>query len=269
MSNRPSKRGEVILAGAGPGDPALLTVKALRALEEADVVLFDHLVTQPILDLVPPGVPRICVGKRAGQPSCAQEQINRLMIRLARTGRHVVRLKAGDPSVFGRSGEEISALTVAGVPVSVVPGITTASALAASLGVSLTHRACARSLRFVTAHGAKGGMPDDLDWLGLADGATTLIVYMGGRTGPALAERLIEAGRSALTPVVVAENVTRGDERFTRTTLGHFAAGTVALSPGAAVTIAIGDVFGDEAAIPITVSQTARPLTDAASSAAL
>lgn len=245
MSRKLFEPGSVALVGAGPGDPDLLTLRAVRYLTEADVVLYDKLVSAEILGHVPRGVARICVGKRAGKASWAQADINALLVAQARKGRRVLRLKAGDPSVFGRSGEEIAALTAARVPVCVVPGITTASALAASVSVSLTHRASARSLRFVTAHSASGALPDDLDWQGLADPATTLIVYMGARTGPDFAQALMAAGRSAETPAVVAENVSRADEVFRGTILGRLAESPIARRTDGPLTIAIGEVFRD------------------------
>ena len=149
------------------------------------------------------------VGKRGGRPSCKQEEINSLMIKLAGQGKRVVRLKAGDPMVFGRAGEEIAALERANIPVTVVPGITAALAAASSLGVSLTHRDAAHSVRFVTAHSRRGGLPEDLDWRGLADAETSLMVYMGGRTGGDFAARLIRQGLSAATPVIVVSGVSR------------------------------------------------------------
>jgi len=245
MSNRLSRTGHVSLVGAGPGDPELLTIKALRSLEKADVVLFDSLVTQDILDLARRGAARICVGKRAGRPSCRQEDINALMLQLARTGKNVVRLKSGDPSVFGRSGEEIRTLKENGIDVTVVPGITTASALAAELKTSLTHRDHAQSVRFITAHGAGGGLPEDVNWRGLADPAMTLIVYMGARTSRTLAQRLIDAGRAASTPVIVSENVSRPNSRHAAVTLGQLACGQARMDRSSPVLLSIGDVFAD------------------------
>lgn len=243
MSSRLSRRGRVVLVGAGPGDPDLLTVKALRALENADVVLFDSLVTQDVLDLARRGATRICVGKRAGRPSCRQDDINALMVQLARAGKNVVRLKSGDPSIFGRSGEEIRTLKDSNIDVAVIPGITTASALAAELQTSLTHRAHAQSVQFITAHGASGGLPGDINWPGLADPAMTLIVYMGARTSKALAHHLIDAGRSASTPVIVSENVSRPNSRHYAITLGQLAAGHAEIDRSSPVLLSIGDVF--------------------------
>lgn len=166
--------------GAGPGDPEHLTLKAVRALQSADVILFDDLVSDGVLELSRREARRILVGKRAGRPSCRQEEINDMMVRLARAGRHVVRLKSGDPMVFGRGGEEIACLEGEGISYSVVPGITAAAALAAAVGVSLTHRDCARSVRLVTGHSKSGGLPADIDLAAIADPAATSIVYMGG-----------------------------------------------------------------------------------------
>lgn len=178
-------QGRVTLVGAGPGDAELLTLKAVRALQAADVILFDDLVSDDVLELARREAKRMLVGKRGGRESCRQEDINDMMVSLAKAGKHVVRLKGGDPMIFGRAGEEIVRLEAEGIPVAVVPGITAALALASSLGVSLTHRDCARSVRFVTGHGRKGGLPRDIDWQAIADPKTTTIFYMGGRTAPA------------------------------------------------------------------------------------
>ena len=202
-------QGRVTLVGAGPGDAELLTLKAVRALQAADVILFDDLVSGDVLELARREARRMMVGKRARGPSCSQADINALMLKLARQGKHVVRLKSGDPMIFGRAGEEIEELQAAGVPVEVVPGVSTANALAASIGVSLTHRDHAQSVRFVTGHARTGELPADLDWRGLADGRTSLVFYMGGRTGPRIASRLIEAGLAPSTPVLVAWSVSR------------------------------------------------------------
>ncbi len=245
MSNRPSEagRGHVTLVGAGPGDPELLTLKALRALEAADVILYDSLVTAEILDLARRGAARICVGKRAGRPSCRQDDINALMVRLARDGKHVVRLKSGDPSVFGRSTEELTTVRDAGISVSIIPGITSASAMAAGAGVSLTRRGAAQSVRFVTAHGAKGGLPEDLDWTGLSHPGTSLVVYMGARTSAELARNLMAAGRDASTPVLVASNVSRSDEKLVEGTLCELAGQRLPIDRSAPVILGIGEAF--------------------------
>ena len=165
--------GRVTLVGAGPGDADLLTVKALRALQSADVILFDDLVSADVLELARREAKRMLVGKRGGRDSCRQEDINDLMVSLARRGKHVVRLKSGDPMIFGRGGEEVTMLDAAGIAVEVVPGITAALALSSRLGVSLTHRNHAQSVRFVTGHARTGRLPDGLDWRGLSDPAKT------------------------------------------------------------------------------------------------
>ncbi len=207
--------GRVTLVGAGPGDAELLTLKAVRALQSADIILFDDLVSDDVLELARREAKRMLVGKRGKRASCAQEDINALMISLARQGKHVVRLKSGDPMIFGRAGEEIADLEAAGIPVSVVPGITAGIALASTLGVSLTHRDFAQSVRFVTGHSRHGALPADLDWRGLADPATTLLFYMAGRTAPDIARRLIGHGLAPATPVVVATGVGReGEQRW-------------------------------------------------------
>lgn len=208
--------GKVILVGAGPGEPELLTLKAVRALQSADVVLYDDLVSPDVLELARREARRVMVGKRGGKASCKQDDINDLMVELARAGERVVRLKAGDPMVFGRAGEEIERLTAEGVPVEVVPGISAGIALAAALGASLTHRDAAHSLRFVTGHAKSGELDEGLDWRGLADPDTTLVVYMGGRTAGRLADRLIGEGLSKETPVVFGFGVGQKGQRLER-----------------------------------------------------
>ncbi len=235
--------GRVTLVGAGPGDAELLTLKAIRALQSADVILFDALVSGDVLDLARREAKRMLVGKRGHKPSCRQEDINALMLKLARQGKHVVRLKAGDPVIFGRAGEEIAELKAAGVPVSIVPGITSASAMAAALGISLTHRDFAHSVRFVTGHARDGALPKNLDWIGLADPLTTLVVYMGGRTGPELAHRIIGAGLAPSTPVAAVASVSRADESVWSGTLAGLASGAFSCSTDQPVLIGIGQAF--------------------------
>lgn len=235
--------GHVTLVGAGPGDAELLTLKAMRALQAADVILFDDLVSDEVLELARREARRMMVGKRGGRASCRQEDINALMIKLARQGKRVVRLKAGDPMVFGRAGEEIAALDAAGIPVSVVPGITAALAAASSLGVSLTHRDAAHSVRFVTGHSRQGGLPADLDWRGLADAQTSLMVYMGGRTGGAFAARLMREGLPAATPVAVVSAVSRRDETRWTGQLAELGEALTRIGVEQPVLVGIGQVF--------------------------
>jgi uroporphyrin-III C-methyltransferase/precorrin-2 dehydrogenase/sirohydrochlorin ferrochelatase len=244
IASRPTGAvGHVTLVGAGPGDAELLTLKAVRALQAADVILFDDLVSEDVLELARREAKRLMVGKRGGRASCAQDDINDLMTRLALKGKHVVRLKSGDPMIFGRAGEEIEHLERAGVPVDVVPGITAGIALASALGVSLTHREMAQSVRFVTGCAKTGRLPDNLDWRGLADPLTTTIFYMAGGTAGAIAVRLVEEGFAPDTPAVMVSNVSRGEQRWAGpiSALGEASSRRDAAKP---VIIGIGRVFG-------------------------
>lgn len=219
-----SKGGSVTLVGAGPGDPELLTTKALRALQSADAVLYDDLVAPPILALVRPEARVINVGKRGYRQSCKQPDINALMVDLARQGLKVIRLKSGDPLIFGRAGEEISACQEAGIPVEVIPGITSAQGAAANLALSLTHRDHARRLQFITAHDRHGQLPPDIDWSAVADSAATTVVYMPKRTLAELTALAISKGLAATTPAIAVANATRPDEQVLASTLGEIAA---------------------------------------------
>ena len=220
-ANDPAAVGRVAIVGAGPGDPDLLTLKALRALQQADVVVYDKLVGDGILELARRDAERIYVGKSKGHHSVTQEQINALLVEQAHAGRRVVRLKGGDPFVFGRGGEEVAALKRHGIETELVPGITAAAGCAAAAGIPLTHRGVAQAVTFVTGHGQDGD--PDLDWDALASGGQTLAVYMGVSKADAIAARLIAAGRSADTPVSVVENGTTARERRVIGTLGTFA----------------------------------------------
>lgn len=204
--------GSVVLVGAGPGDPELLTLKAVRALQSAEVVLYDDLVSSEVLDFARREAKKMLVGKTGYRPSCKQDDINSLMVQLAKEGRRVVRLKGGDPMIFGRAGEEISACRDAGVPVEVVPGISSPQGAAARLVTSLTHRDHARRLQFVTAHARDGKLPKDLDFSALADRAATTVVYMPRRTLPELVARLIEAGIDPATPALAVFSATRPEQ---------------------------------------------------------
>ncbi|MCG5238643.1 uroporphyrinogen-III C-methyltransferase [Azospirillum doebereinerae] len=228
---REQGQGSVILVGAGPGDPDLLTVAAVKALAAADVVLYDHLVGDGILDLANPSAERICVGKRSGRHSLPQEEINALIAAQAGAGRRVVRLKGGDPMVFGRAGEEIDHLDGLGIPVRVIPGITAALGCAASAGLSLTKRGVSRAVTFVTAHG-RDGERFDPDWARLADPNGTLAIYMGREQARAVGQGLTGAGLSPGTPVLAVENGCRPDERRCWTTLGAMAEEGVAAGKG-------------------------------------
>lgn len=238
-----AEKGRVTLVGAGPGDAELLTLKAVRALQAADVILFDDLVSDDVLELARREAKRMLVGKRGGRESCRQEEINDMMVSLAKAGKHVVRLKGGDPMIFGRAGEEIARLEEEGIPVAVVPGITSALAMASSLGVSLTHRDCAQSVRFVTGHSRKGELPSDINWQAVADPKTTTIFYMGGRTAGEIAAMLIGRGLPADTPVAVAKAVSRPGQKHWRGTLATLPAAMPEIGCDEPVLIGVGQVF--------------------------
>ena len=186
--------GSVTLVGAGPGDPELLTLRAVRALQSADVILIDDLVAPEILDFARREAKKMLIGKTGHGPSCKQEEINALMVTLARAGKRVVRLKGGDPMVFGRAGEELDACAAAGIAVEVVPGISAAQGAASRLGVSLTHRDSARRVQFVTGHDKHGGLAPDLCWESIVDRSATTVVYMPGKTIAAFVEAAVANG---------------------------------------------------------------------------
>jgi uroporphyrin-III C-methyltransferase/precorrin-2 dehydrogenase/sirohydrochlorin ferrochelatase len=201
----------VVLVGAGPGDPDLLTIKAARLIAEADVIFADRLVGKGILELANAGAQIVPVGKSKGEHSVPQDEIQRRLVEAALSGKRVVRLKGGDPFIFGRGGEEVEALRAAGIAVEVVPGISSALGCAASAQIPLTHRDMAQAVTFVTGH-AKLGEEPDLDWDALARANQTVVVFMGVGTAGTIAARLVAAGRGPETPVAVIENGTRSDE---------------------------------------------------------
>jgi uroporphyrin-III C-methyltransferase len=236
-----AEAGCVYLVGAGPGDPELLTLKARRLLDEADVVVYDRLVSNEILALIPTGTARISVGK---QPRChpvPQAEINELLVRLAANGRTVVRLKGGDPYLFGRGSEEAAYLSGRGISVHVVPGVTSASGCSAAVGIPLTHRGLASSVRFVTGH-CRDDVDVDLDWRGLADPETTLVVYMGMANIPQIAIRLISHGLPETTPAAAIANGTRREQRHVVSTLGEIAGVTSSAGLDGPVLFIIGRV---------------------------
>jgi uroporphyrin-III C-methyltransferase/precorrin-2 dehydrogenase/sirohydrochlorin ferrochelatase len=249
--------GRVTLVGAGPGDADLLTIKAVRALQSADVILFDDLVSSDVLELARREAKRLLVGKRAARESCRQEDINEMMLILARQGKHVVRLKSGDPMIFGRAGEEIEMLESHGIAVSVVPGVTAALALASRLGISLTHRDHAQSVRFVTGHSRKGVLPDTLNWVGLADPATTSVYYMSRRTLPEIVSQLRAQGMGLDTPAIIAGNVGRTDEQVWRGTIGEAVKAVEAFPLSAPTIFAVGDALRSRHAVSLPVAASA------------
>lgn len=203
--------GEVALIGAGPGDPELLTLKALSFLQQADVVLYDYLVSDEIMALVPSDTILVCVGKRAGHHSVPQEKTNQLLIDFAQQGYKVVRIKGGDPFMFGRGGEELEVLFDAGVKFQVIPGITAAAGATAYAGIPLTHRDYAQSALFVTGH--LKAENDDMDWSTLARGNQTLVIYMGLMKSSYIQQQLIEHGRQANTPIAIIERGTQRSQK--------------------------------------------------------
>lgn len=242
--------GRVRLVGAGPGDPELLTVKAIRAIASADVVLYDGHVAAAVLEFARPDAEKISVAKARGRHSKTQAEINALILALAKAGRNVVRLKGGDPFVFGRGGEEVDVLRASGIPVDVIPGITAATAVAASLQVPLTHRDVSQSVTFLSGHSAGDGTPDfdHIDLAALARGRATLAVYMGAATAGVLARRLLDAGWAPGTPVLAVERATCPGERRIAATLAAIAEAPDKLGIGGQSLLLIGEVAGLPAA---------------------
>lgn len=233
--------GRVMLVGAGPGPADLLTVRALRAIEGADAVLYDALISPEVLGLAPKVCIRMQTGKRAGRPSMKQDTINRLMLRLARRGLRVVRLKGGDPSIFGRVGEECAFLHAHGVETEIVPGVTAASAAAAQFGFPLTHRGAARRLLIATATVSSGELTEG-GWAAAADPQTTLALYMGRDHAGVAADRLMAHGRSAGTPAIVVENAGHAYARALSTTLEGLGELLQSERPSGPVVLLVGEV---------------------------
>ena len=250
--------GRVTLVGAGPGDPDLLTIKALKALQAADVLVHDGLVSAEILDLAPQAR-RIDVAKRKSRHTLPQDDINQLLVALACEGLEVVRLKGGDPFLFGRGGEELSACREAGIDCTVVPGVTAALAASAGAGAPLTHRGSAQAVTFVTGHAAHG--EPDLDWTALARPNQTVVVYMGVSTAGFIAQRLTAAGPAGATPALIVESASRSDERRILTTLAGLATaaeglkGPALLMVGEAMAMADIKVPGDAATVAVVEVQ--------------
>jgi len=232
--------GEVALVGTGPGDPELLTLRALRLMQQADVVLYDNLVSEPIMALVSPDAQRIYVGKERNRHTMRQEGINELMVELARAGHRVVRLKGGDPFIFGRGGEEIETLSSQGIAFQVVPGITAAAGVAAYAGIPLTHRDHAQACVLVTGHLRDGSM--NLDWPALARPRQTLVCYMGFLGLAELCEKLVEHGLPDTTPAAIVQQGTQHSQRVVTGTLGTLTALAAEARLSPPTLIIVGDV---------------------------
>ncbi|MGH7392053.1 MAG: uroporphyrinogen-III C-methyltransferase [Candidatus Rokuibacteriota bacterium] len=234
------RRGSVALVGAGPGDPALITVRGRRLLRYADVVVYDRLVDPRLLDLSPPGARRVFVGKAGGHHTLEQDAINELLVLHARRGRRVVRLKGGDPFVFGRGGEEAEALAAAGVPFEVVPGVTSALAVPAYAGIPVTHRAAASSFAVVTGH--ESAHRSRVDWARLAGAVDTLVILMGLAGLPRIARELVAAGRPPSTPAAVVRAGTTADQVVVSGTLADIAGRAAAARLEPPAVIVVGEV---------------------------
>lgn len=243
MSNKPL----ISLVGAGPGDPDLLTLKAYKLIQQADVIVYDRLVSDPILELIPHGTKRVYVGKATAEHHMNQDEINQLLVNLAKQNRNVVRLKGGDPFIFGRGSEEAQYLIENNINFEYVPGITAASACSAYAGIPLTHRGVASSVRLITGH-CRADKPLDLNWKSLADESTTLVFYMGLASLPQLREELIKAGLPADTPAAAIENGTTNKQRRCLSTLNNLPADVKTMLIKSPALIIIGKVvnFAEE-----------------------
>jgi len=234
--------GSVWLAGAGPGDPGLLSVLALHGLRQAEVIVYDALVDSRILDLARSGVQLEYAGKRGGKPSAKQRDISLRLIELAREGRRVLRLKGGDPFVFGRGGEEALALVAAGVPFRIVPGISAGIGGLAYAGIPVTHREVNSAVAFITGHDSSGLVPDTVDWESLSRGAPVLVIYMALKHIEPIVERLLAAGRAVSEPVAVIAKATTAEQRVLESTLGRVAADIAASGIEPPAMVVVGEV---------------------------
>jgi len=234
--------GSVWLAGAGPGDPGLLSVLALHGLRQAEVIVYDALVDSRILDIARPGVQLEYAGKRGGKPSAKQRDISLRLIELAREGRRVLRLKGGDPFVFGRGGEEALALVAAGVPFRIVPGISAGIGGLAYAGIPVTHREVNSAVAFITGHDSSGLVPDTVDWESLSRGAPVLVIYMALKHIEPIVERLLAAGRPVSEPVAVIAKATTAEQQVLESTLGKVAADIAASGIEPPAMVVVGDV---------------------------
>jgi uroporphyrin-III C-methyltransferase/precorrin-2 dehydrogenase/sirohydrochlorin ferrochelatase len=238
------ENGSVTLVGAGPGDPELLTLRAVRALQSADVILFDDLVSRDVLDFARREARKMLVGKTGFGPSCKQDDINALMVGLAKQGKRVIRLKGGDPLIFGRAAEEIDACKAANIAVDVVPGITAAQGAAAKLGIPLTDRDNSRRLQYVTGHARSGKLPDDIDWRALADPTTTTAIYMPVKTLEALVAKATAQGLDPQTPSLAISRATRPDQQVVAAPISELAARIAEANLPGPVLVMLGRAVG-------------------------
>jgi uroporphyrin-III C-methyltransferase/precorrin-2 dehydrogenase/sirohydrochlorin ferrochelatase len=256
------ENGSVTLVGAGPGDPELLTLRAVRALQSADVILFDDLVSRDVLDFARREARKMLVGKTGFGPSCKQDDINALMVSLAKQGKRVIRLKGGDPLIFGRAAEEIEACRTANIAVDVVPGISAAQGAAAKLGIPLTDRANSRRLQYVTGHARSGKLPHDIDWRALADPATTTVIYMPVKTLTALVAKATVEGLDPQTPSLAISRATRPDQQVVAAPIGELPARIAEANLPGPVLVMLGRIIGKAAgtvrqAEPASLARTA------------
>ncbi|HMJ41016.1 MAG TPA: siroheme synthase CysG [Pseudolabrys sp.] len=238
------ENGSVTLVGAGPGDPELLTLRAVRALQSADVILFDDLVSRDVLDFARREARKMLVGKTGFGPSCKQDDINALMVSLAKQGKRVIRLKGGDPLIFGRAAEEIDACKAANIAVDVVPGISAAQGAAAKLGIPLTDRDSSRRLQYVTGHARSGKLPDDIDWRSLVDPRTTTAIYMPVKTLEALVANATAEGLDPKTPAMAISRATRPDQQVVAAPIGELPARIAVASLPGPVLVMLGRALG-------------------------
>jgi uroporphyrin-III C-methyltransferase len=252
--------GWVWLAGAGPGDPGLLTLHALHGLQHADVVVYDALVGEGVLKLANPHAELEYAGKRGGTPSPRQPDISRRLVHLAREGKRVLRLKGGDPFVFGRGGEEALALVEAQVPFRIIPGISSGIGGLAYAGIPVTHREINSVVTFITGHGASGDVPESVDWAAIAAGSPVLVLYMAMKHLGRIAERLIEAGRGADEPVAIVSRASTPDQRVLESTLGDCAAAARAADIEPPALIVVGQVVRLRAGLDWLGALTGRAL---------
>jgi uroporphyrin-III C-methyltransferase/precorrin-2 dehydrogenase/sirohydrochlorin ferrochelatase len=240
--------GSVTLVGAGPGDPELLTLRAVRALQSADVILFDDLVSRDVLDFARREARKLLVGKTGFGPSCKQEEINDLMVSLAKQGKRVLRLKGGDPLIFGRAAEEIEACKAAGLAIDIVPGITAAQGAAAKLGITLTGRSQTRRLQYITGHAQNGQLPEDIDWRALTDPATTTAIYMPSRTLGRLVTQALAQGLDPATPAVAVSRATRPDQTVIEAPIAELSAHLAKAALPGPILVMVGQVCAPDSA---------------------